>query len=186
MRWTVEGADEKTGLDVTVTFEARSLDDAMDLARANGILPADGYPSGSRTPKAPPLSYASPAVATARPMTSAPSQVPSVHPIPVVPVVPAAPAIPEYKPILQGAKWLGTIAAILYVVAALCFLGAAITFLAWLGGTTSMTGLRAIESVAGSVQLLIGGFECLAAGAVIRMLAYLALAVRDIARNSWK
>ena len=61
MKWTVEGADEKTGLDVTITFEAKSLGDAMDVARANGILPADGYPAGSRKAKpAPLLSYASP------------------------------------------------------------------------------------------------------------------------------
>lgn len=165
MKWTVEGADEKTGVDVTVSYEAGSLEDAMDLARANGILPSDAYLAGSRRGKpAPPLSYATPGTPNVSPA------VPPVPPAAPIPALPAAPVVPEYKAIRDGAKWLGTLAAILYVLAVLCFIGSALT---------AATPDR-------SIDLLVRGFWLMVGGAVIRMLAHVALAVRDIARNSWR
>src|SRR5687768_4795901 len=52
MRWTVEGADAKTGESATISVEAHSAEEAERQARYNGMLVAEVRPSGAR-PAAP-------------------------------------------------------------------------------------------------------------------------------------
>jgi hypothetical protein len=168
MRWQVDGAEAATGKETSLTIEALTAAEAEQQARYNGILVS----RVERTDKpAPGLTYA-PAHGFDKP------------------VAPAAPEAPEYRAIQNGAWFLrlfggiahatGVVVAGLGVVAAVRIIVVARRD----GGPVGPDSYRMAAALAGLGALW--AFMYFAAGSVLKMLAAVAEAVRDIARNSFR
>lgn len=157
MRWTVEGADAQTGQDRTIQVEAKSREDAEREARARGVLPSATYKETADAGAMPTLNYIGRAAHESAP------------PGTQVGLAPPRGKAPDYTGIVVGAAVLritGAMAAIAGIV--LC----AMTLNEISGG-----GLGTALPV---------GFAWIISGLVTFMLGSLALAVRDIARNSFR
>ena len=67
MRWLIEAADTKTGLDTEITVEAMTETEAEQLARYNGLLVSKVYKAARKQP-APVVPYAKPVVVEQGPL----------------------------------------------------------------------------------------------------------------------
>jgi hypothetical protein len=190
MRWTIEGADSNTGRDLTVTVEARDEADAEQQARYNGVLVARVYPFGVRPKDAAPVpvvDYATAATPKAMPKPPEVAAGLQAGPRAVVP-------LPDYQPIVAGARALVLFARVVRVAALVLFGVAAVAALLpfltawWYGGgaVQSPPVSEVVPALFAAVWPAALGLAMLVAAAVLRMLAFLALAVRDIARNSFR
>jgi hypothetical protein len=159
MQWRVDGAERQTGSDRTVIVEAENGLDATAQAEAMSLLVSSCRKATSRDV----LDFLSPGFTDDAPARSI---APKTY-------------VPPYKEIQTGADSLRAIAIIALAVGALQFVG----------GVVAMSFLfQSKEPAAGFV--VAAGVLCSAAlwvvvATVLRMFGSLALAVRDIARNSY-
>lgn len=162
MKWQVRGASATTGIDATITVEAETDADAWAIASKRGMF----VESVER-------------VATSvAPPPSGMTQVPPYQPPRTRP--------PEYSELRRESGWitfLGTILAIIGWVS----LGLALTLFAIV--VYQRTQLDPNPIPAGDViltvpTLIINAFLFWTASAVLRMLGFIGLAVRDIASNT--
>jgi hypothetical protein len=163
MRWDVEGADTTTGKDVRLTVEAVTREEAERLARYNGILVA----AITRPAAAPPIDYQPP-------------------PQPIA----TALAPPEYPDLVFAARWLRRLS---YTAAAfgVIYSGAAVLVVLLallqrpLGGMLDMLFGLLLGSPPSVLAIALSALACFITAAVLRLLAGLAVARRDLARNSF-
>ena len=194
--WTVEGADKQSGKDTIRSIDAPTEVIARQTAEQMGILVAEIHRS-----TADPLEelhaavQASQSNATATTSGAPTLNYSTVKKNPTVPDIPIAtpappvvdyPTTPEYRDILVGAKWLRIIALFAAIIG-------------WIGlGVAALSlVLGIVETFAGSSMLpiaiglpfvipaLIFGVGYLALAAILRLAASVAVAVRDMARNSF-
>ena len=201
MRWTIEGADSNTGHDLTVTVEARDEADAEQQARYNGVLVARVYPFGLRPKDAAPVpvvDYASAGMGKALPRP------PELPQLPAAAGPRAVEPLPDYQLIVAAAKTLVLLARVVrvggLVMFAVAALGVLMTFVnAWwysangtggFGGIGILSRLPAVADVLAALLAAVwpaaAGLAMLVAASLLRMVALVALAVRDIARNSFR
>jgi hypothetical protein len=193
--WTVDGADKKTGKDIVQSIDAPTEHLARATALEMGILVADIHRSA-----ADPLEELGAAVQASRSESPTPaaSDAPTldystVRKNPSVPLIPTAapaplgyPTTPEYSDIITGVKWLRAIA---LITAILGWIGIAVAALALVMGLVVAVAGPGMGSIALGLPFVIPasifGIAYLAVSAVLRLAASVALAVRDIARNSF-
>ena len=95
---------------------------------------------------------------------------------------------PFYKEILRGAKWLGGLAfavrmfGVLFALLALCAI--ALPLIKPIREIMPFTVIPLVWFIGGGLLLTLG-FMCMLCGATVSMLSGLALAIRDMARNSF-
>ena len=167
MRWVVEAVDSRTGLDTHMTVEALTATEAERLARYNGLLVADVYKhtfaSRFRSRPAPVMPYAPPK--------------------------PAEQGPPSYAQVLRDARWVRRLGLALSALGWVGVFGAAAVFayLATRAGAANWKDWRAwlLEPAAASWRWAAAGAACVAAGSVLRLFGSTALAVRDLARNTF-
>jgi hypothetical protein len=194
MRWNVEGADPATGAERVIQVDADDRDAAERVARERGLLVAAAYPSTLQPaaaahgadvavaiaaprsfPKpvphagetgATPLEYHGPA-AEAAPATGSPADE-SAPP----PPAPAGRRAPRYVGLQVGSSVLMAFALLYYVAAGLVLLM-----------TATALRARGWEDVAGPLLLALAlGMV----GGLLQALSAACLALRDIARNSFR
>jgi hypothetical protein len=163
MRWDVEGADTTTGKDVRLTVEAVTREEAERLARYNGILVA----TVSRPAPAPSIDYEPPPAAAA----------PGTGP-------------PEYPDLLFAARWLRRLSHVTAGFGLLYALGAMTYLLATVFSRPFPRLLDyVLEVLFGSptslLPITLMALGCFITAAVLRLLGGLAMARRDLARNSF-
>ena len=167
MRWVIEAVDSRTGLDTEMTVEALTATEAERLARYNGLLVANVYKHGFvrrfKRPTPPVMPYAPP-----RPLEPGP---------------------PSYAQVLRDARWVRR-------------LGQAVSALGWVGvfGAAAWFAYLATKAGAGNWRdwkhwlvvpaavawrYALVGAACVLTGAVLRLLGATALAMRDVARNTF-
>jgi hypothetical protein len=179
MRWNVEAADPGTGVDRVIQIEARSADHAESVARRRGLLVSAVYPSTVQT-DAEKLDAAVLAEVT---HSADESPVPSLslrHPMPH--------AAPEYRDIVTGATWLNLCGSAATILGAIAIIIGAVSLFAGIimvygRGSRGDVG---IALVGGGIVALSWGLVALVVGVLLKMLAALSVAVRDIARNSFR
>jgi hypothetical protein len=160
MRWLVEAADSKTGMETEITVEARSEADAERLALYNGLLVWKITRVGPR-------------------------------PAPVVPYRGTdAAGPPQYLQVLRSAAWvrrIGLVAGALGWAGLLVSLGA-FSFLCMRAGWDNWKSWQAwlVPSAAATWRWAVAASACVVLGAVLRRMAAVAAAVRDVARNTYK
>ena len=176
MRFEVKGADPNTGAEQNLTVDARDADEAETKARYSGVLVASVVPVV--VPAAPVLDYRRPGTAgTAAgpsPAAAAPGD----------PAAPAAvvPAVPEYEAVLRRARRVDHLGAVALVVGyGSVVVGLLTALVALVSGDRVWGG-----AVADGARLAVVGALLLAGGAVMRLLASVGRAVRDMARNSFR
>jgi hypothetical protein len=95
---------------------------------------------------------------------------------------------PIYKEILRGAKWLGGLAMFVRMVGVFLVLVAgclvAVPLIPWVREIMPLEEWPIVWFVSAAV-LLVMVFGCMLCGATVSMMSGLALAVRDMARNSF-
>ena len=161
MRWEVQGADAATGKETTITLEAVTAEEAEKQARYNGMLVSHVRKAAPKP--SPKLDYAAPTPA------------------------PRPGVVPEYAAIVSGARLTSFFARVVALFGAVAFgvaiLAVAIAVYQSLGGNldTSEKTL-AVTITAGCVFY---GLGCFVVAVFLSMHASLALAVRDMARNSF-
>ena len=166
MRWHVEAADTKTGLETAFTVEALTEAEAERLAHYNGLLVSAVRKAGVR-----------PA---------------GVKPPPVVPYAKPAPAdeVPEYPHLIRRARATRALGVALAVVgwAALAAGVGTFAYVALRAGWSDWTDWRAwlAPAAAGSWRVAVGGLAALAAGSALRLLAAMALVLRVAARGTYR
>jgi hypothetical protein len=195
MRWKVEGADAATGNEIRITVEAFTREEAETKARYNGILVASVSPLVPEP--APPLAYESKPVqpALVDPMAtpddedleSAELQELAAVARSIAPPQPIdyrtpgmnPPAIPEYQDIVTGAQWLNVLSMFVAVVGWFCIAGGCVFFVINViqDGGIVLSMFSAVTAVG------VGG-GLIVVAALVRTCSSLAMAVRDIARNS--
>lgn len=194
MRYRITGADSRTGKEMTLTIMAAGDKEAEKIARQSGLMVS----SIEADLPAPADAQAEPAADEDPP---AHEQIPARSPL--APAPPSErPAVPEYRDIARGARalagfatfatvlgWicivLGLVVAVVMMVAGLAAGSAAAS--AGGGGSAAMGGAAggAMMGLAIGTVPALYGTALLIAGALLRMQASLAVAVRDIARNSF-
>jgi len=197
MRWKIEGADAGTGSEIRLTVEAATRDEAEAKARYNGILVANV--SAMVPEPAPPLAYEAQPVqpAMADPMAAQDEddlESTELRELAEVAraIAPQRPlsyrtpeanlqVLPGYQDIVTGAQWLNVLSAIIAVTAWLCIVGGCVFFVL----TMSQKNDLIFTMVPAVAAIAIGG-GLIVAAALVRMAASLAMAVRDIARNSFQ
>lgn len=163
MKWIIEGADESSGQEQHLTLEARDRDEAERLARYRGVLV-----SSVRADLAPSLEYRRP--------DATPAEAPG-----------GGANLPHYPQILLGCWLLRWLAWCVVGLAALCLLGAGLTLAMPLfrGRIKYMTWLDWLAVITSAVAPTIYGLFLLIVAVFLRLAGGLALAFRDIARNSF-
>ena len=175
MQFLIHGADQKTGKEMTIVVDARDQTEAEQRVLYNDILIA----SMAQFAAPPPVSIEKPAD------------------LPVADYLRPEPApaerekqtrTPIYKEILRGAKWLGGLAifvrmvGVFLLLVALCLV--AVPLIPWLKGVLPLAKWPLAWFAAGAMLMLMA-FGCMLCGATVSMMSGLALAVRDMARNSF-
>jgi hypothetical protein len=175
MKWHVEGADAHTGQEKSGTIEAPTAADAEQLARDRGVLVSNVQPANepdaleqlgtaaARQPRS--IDYRSPR-ASAAAITS---------------------DIPTYQAILRGDVWLRALAAIIAGFGWVSVGLAGLLLLLTLPAAASGASLSGIVAFALSIgPALLAGLLLLAVSAILRWAASVGLAIRDLARNSFR
>jgi hypothetical protein len=175
MRWMIHGADHKTGRELTIIVDADDPQEAEHRALYNDILVSSiqeftaAMLSQAPEPAAPALDYCAP--------DSPPASRPPLG------------GAPFYRPILAGARWLDGLSSAIRIAGFIALLAALVTTLVplfepvreWLPFT-----IIPLLWFIGSGLLMVIAFLCLFLGASIALLSELALALRDMARNSFR
>jgi hypothetical protein len=173
MQFLIHGADQKTGREMTIVVDARDQSEAEQRVLYNDIL-ISSLARFTAPPPAPPR---------LGPL------IPYKRPEPAPKERAFRSRTPFYKEILRGAKWVAGLAVairlfgVLFVLLALCA-----TLLPIIKPIRAIMPFKVIPLVwfIGGGVLLALGFTCLLCGATVSMFSGLALAVRDIARNSFQ
>ena len=157
-KWSVRGAERATGQMRVILIDAADADAAERVGSQMGLLVATVNAAGEVDDAALP------------------------------PPVVAAVGVPDYAPILAGTQTLVWLAGIVRRVAVLCFVVAigiaALAAYAWLGANQ---GAKAVElGLFYALNATVYGFVLLVLSTAIRLAAALSLAVRDLARNSFR
>ena len=167
MRWVVEAVDSRTGLDTQMTVEALTATEAERLARYNGLLVADVYKHSF-----------------ARRFRS--------RPAPVVPYSPPRqlePGPPSYAQVLRDARWVRRLGVMVTAAGWVGVFGAAawFAFLATRAGAVNWRDWHAwlAQPAAASWRWALAGAVFVVIGSALRLLGATALALRDLARNSF-
>jgi hypothetical protein len=173
MQFLIHGADQKTGREMTIMVDARDQTEAEQKVLYNDILIA----SLAR--------FAEPVVEEAPRELVQPEY---LRPEPSPEEREKTTRTPIYKEILRGAKWLGGLAMFVKMVGVFLLLVAiclvAVPLIPWLKEILPLAQWP-LAWFAGSALLLAMAFACLLCGATVSMMSGLALAVRDMARNSF-
>jgi hypothetical protein len=174
-KWTVEGADKQSGLDLTSTIEAPTEARARQEAAGKGILVSSIHRS-----EMDPLDTIT---AVAEQLQRIGNTSIGMHSADLAPA--RAPAgAPHYKKILTGSK-------VLEIFGLLFLLLGALSAVAALGfGVLWIVELARAETVQESTKWIVlasalAAVTTLTIGALLRMTGSLGLAVRDLARNSF-
>ncbi|HEV8606669.1 MAG TPA: hypothetical protein VGQ99_14940 [Tepidisphaeraceae bacterium] len=173
MQYLIHGADQKTGREMTIVVDARDQAEAEQRVLYNDILIA----SMSR--------FISPPPQPTRVGPMAPYQ----RPEPAPEEREKRTRTPFYKEILAGARWLGGLAVAVRMVGVFTVLLAlCATLLPVIKPVREIMPFRVIPLLwfIGGAMLLAMGFACMLCGATVSMMSGLALAVRDMARNSFE
>lgn len=184
MRWTVEGAHEHAGHEIKLSVEAATQEDAIRQARKKGVLVAKCYRAKPAAEEIDPMieralqmpaggadgsSQTMDADAAAQALAA--TMPPPGH---------RAPAAPEYRDVVKGAGTLNLLASL---VAAF---GWILILIGGMGLVVVLTDHKQGVALAGSfLSAIVSGIGFIVAATFMRMNAALALAVRDIARNSF-
>jgi len=172
MQFLIHGADQKTGREMTIMVDARDQTEAEQKVLYNDILIA----SLAR--------FAEPVVDEAKEL----AQPEYLRPEPLPEEREKTTRTPIYKEILRGAKWLGGLAMFVKMVGVFLLLVAiclvAVPLIPWLKEILPLAQWP-VAWFAGSAVILAMAFACMLCGATVSMMSGLALALRDMARNSF-
>jgi hypothetical protein len=185
MRWQVHGADARTGNEVVVTIDAPTVDAAEDEARRMGLLVAAVKGAVARSaadrlaemvgePRREASSVPSPALLDYRGVPT------SARPSAGALRVPQVPVVPNYIGLQLAAIVLFSFALLGYVFAVVQLM---------IGGAVLMSATRGGNSAGGVIGFLFSLSMALAPAifaALLHGLAAICVAVRDIARNSFR
>jgi len=172
MQFLIHGADQKTGREMTIVVDARDQTEAEQRVLYNDILIGSMAKFVSPPPKPP---RAGPLVPYQRPEPKPEEREKGTR-------------TPIYKEILRGAKWLGGLAVavrmvgVFLMLVALCLVAAPL--IPWVREIMPLEEWPLAWFVGGAV-LGAMAFACMLCGATVSMMSGLALAVRDMARNSF-
>jgi hypothetical protein len=171
MQFLIHGADQKTGREMTIVVDARDQAEAEQRVLYNDILIASMARFISPPPKPPRLG---PSLPYRRPDPAPQERGPRTR-------------APFYKEIIGGAKWLGGLAVAVRMFGVLFVLLAVCASLLPVKPIREIMPFKVIPLIwfIGGALLLTLGFACMLCGATVSMLSGLALAVRDMARNSF-
>jgi hypothetical protein len=180
MRWNVEAADKGTGIERVIQIEAHSAQDAEQIARRHGLLVSSVHPLPVQSDAKKP-DIAAPAPVSRPGNGSSEVLQPEAD-------RPAPRAKPEYKEIATGAHWVGICGGAASILGIITLLAGAICLITGVAimNDPSNHANNGVTFVASGVGLLCWGIAALLGGVVLNMLSALSLAVRVIARNSFK
>lgn len=160
MRWLVEAADSKTGMETEITVEARTEAEAERLARYNGLLVWKVSRVGARP--APLVLYRGPEVA----------------------------GPPQYVQVLRSAAWVRRLGIVVSAVGWIGFVLAlgVFSFLCMREGWDNWKSWRTwlVPAALATWRWAAAAAGCVIAGAVLRLTGAVALAIRDVARNTYR
>lgn len=164
MRWHVEAADAKTGMETAFTVEALTEVEAERLARYNGLLVSNIRKAGLRPPGAKP-----------------PPVVPYAAPAPVE-------AAPEYPQLVRRARSTRALG-LAFTVLGWITLAAGVALFAYLAlraGWSDWKDWRAwlVPAASRAWPAAVGSLAALAVGSALRLLAAIALVLRFAARGA--
>lgn len=167
MRWLVEGADAQTGRDVRIVIEAVSAAEAEQKAMDRRVLV-------SRVTVAP----------AAAPTPQQSEETDRL-------VKQRLDPTPEYDEIVSGASALGVLASLVAGVGWLFVLGGFVFIVIAIGETVNpqvspVHGVSVVTLVVGGAVALGYGVMILLAASLVRMIGSMGLALRDLARNSFR
>jgi hypothetical protein len=170
MEFLIQGADQKTGRDLTFIVNARDPAEAERIAIYNDILI-----SSIARPTARLLDYRT-AEPAGQQNSPSPSQLEVLKPLLV---------IPAYQEILAGARWLRYFARAAGATACLAIVASVVCSIVGTAQTPDKhADPRASWFIAAASLLAIAGASLFSA-VVLRTCSGLALALRDLARNSF-
>ncbi|HEV8293541.1 MAG TPA: hypothetical protein VGP94_16510 [Tepidisphaeraceae bacterium] len=179
MQFLIHGADQKTGREMTIVVDARDRTEAEQRVLYNDILIASM------------AKFAEPVVIEEQKPADLAMELERpgyLRPEPRPEEREKQTRTPIYKEILRGAKWLGGLAIFVKMVGVFLVLVAAclvaVPLIPWLRVTLPLEEWPIAWFVSGAV-LLVMAFGCMLCGASVSMMSGLALAVRDMARNSF-
>ena len=164
MRWHVEAADTKTGLETAFTVEAMTEVEAERLAHYNGLLVSN--------------------------IRKASVKPPGAKPAPVVPYAAPAPSdpAPEYPYLVRRARSTQALGLVLTAIgwAALAVSVVVFAYVALRAGWSDGSNWRGwlVPAAAQSWRVAVGALAALAVGSALRLLAAMALALRLAARGA--
>ena len=172
-KWTVEGADGKTGVDVVVSVEALTEDEARADAAKMGLLVSSVHRSVADDDSLP--ENAQPAIEYAGRSTPPPQVLVRPH--------------SDYPDIVRGEKWLSIVAVFVSALGGVqvIFGLLALIFAIIVALTRSLADkLEAVQVVLGpATMMVISGLLFIAIAAVLRMIGAVAMAVRDATLNTY-
>ena len=169
--WIVEGASRETGEDVKISVEAETQGEAAKKVRLGGVLV-------SSIQKDEPVDDLAEAVAAIGGMDAPPTLQQRMRG--------TVNRIPEYADILSGSHLLRFFAGVLMLLGIISLLVGVVGFA--VGIIKSNNGSDDTAMGTGMTLLISGvasGIPCLVGSVALRMYASLAIAMRDIARNSF-
>ena len=173
MQFLIHGADQKTGREMTIMVDARDQTEAEQKVLYNDILIASLARFAEPVMEEPPRELAKPEYL--RPEPSPQEREKKTR-------------TPIYREILRGAKWLGGLAifvkmaGVFLLLVAMCLV--AVPLVPWLKEVLPLAQWPVAWFAASAVLLAIA-FGCMLCGATVSMMSGLALAIRDMARNSF-
>jgi hypothetical protein len=173
MQFLIHGADQKTGREMTIVVDARDRTEAEQRVLYNDILISSMAQFAAQVVEDKPAEL--PVAGYLRPEPAAEEREKSTR-------------TPIYQEILRGAKWLWGLAifvrmvGVFLVLVALCLV--AVPLIPWVREIMPLQRWP-IAWFVGGVLLLVMAFGCMLCGATVSMMSGLALAVRDMARNSF-
>jgi len=174
MQFLIHGADQKTGKEMTIVVDARDQTEAEQRVLYNDILIASM------------AQFAAPPVVEERPVDLPVASY--LRPEPAPEVREKKTRTPIYKEILRGAKWLGGLAmfvrmvGVFLLLVALCLV--VVPLIPWTREIMPLQKWPLAWFVGGAVMMVMA-FGCMLCGATVSMMSGLALAIRDMARNSF-
>jgi hypothetical protein len=173
MQFLIHGADQKTGREMTIVVDARDRTEAEQKVLYNDILIASMAQFVAPVVEPPPAT--APVADYLRPEPKPEEREKMTR-------------TPIYKEILRGAKWLGGLSVFIKMVGvflllvALCLV--AVPLIPWLKEILPLAKWPLAWFIAGALVMVMA-FGCMLCGATVSMMSGLALAVRDMARNSF-
>lgn len=181
-RWNVEGADARTGHDRVVTVEAHSQKEAEQAARKMGLVVSEVYQAVTKTPAEALDEMVGSAINT--PTATAPPHAAAVPEASKVvqyrsPGSEAGP-VPAYGGLKLGSSLLSVFALLYYVLAAVIIVAGLLSISA--SAATGWSG----EAAVAAIGALAMGLTAAMVGVVLHAVSAACLALRDIARNSFK